>query len=41
MSSIVAVPRYVAIFRVTKCPILEFVDSCIHPDNATYDGVNA
>jgi hypothetical protein len=34
MSSIAAIPRYIAISRVTKRPILEFIDSGIHPDNA-------
>jgi SAM-dependent methyltransferase len=34
MAAIASVSRYIAISRVTKRPILEFVDSGIHPDNA-------
>jgi SAM-dependent methyltransferase len=34
MAAISSVPRYVAISRVTKRPIFEFVSSAIHPDNA-------
>jgi SAM-dependent methyltransferase len=34
MSAIAAIPRYIGISRVTKRPILEFIDSGIHPDNA-------
>ena len=34
MAAIAAIPRYIIISRVTKRPILEFVSSGIHPDNA-------
>ena len=34
MSAIAVIPRYIIISRVTKRPILEFVTSGIHPDNA-------
>lgn len=34
MAAIATVPRYIAVSRVTKRPIFEFVDSRIHPDNA-------
>jgi SAM-dependent methyltransferase len=34
MAAIAGVPRYIAISRVTKRPIFEFVSSAIHPDNA-------
>ena len=34
MAAIGTVPRYIAVSRVTKRPIFEFVDSSIHPDNA-------
>jgi len=34
MAAIARVPRYIAISRVTKRPIFEFVSSAIHPDNA-------
>jgi hypothetical protein len=34
MSAIAAIPRYIGISRVTKRPILEFIDSGVYPDNA-------
>ena len=34
MSAIACIPRYIGISRVTKRPIMEFIDSGIHPDNA-------
>lgn len=34
MEAIARVPRYIAIPRVTKRPIFEFVSSTVHPDNA-------
>jgi len=34
MAAISLIPRYIAISRGTKRPILEFLDSGIHPDNA-------
>jgi hypothetical protein len=34
IAAIADVPRYVAVSRVTKRPIFEFVSNAIHPDNA-------
>ena len=34
IAAINSVPRYIAVSRVTKRPIFEFVSSAIHPDNA-------
>jgi hypothetical protein len=34
MAAIATVPRYIAVSRVTKRPVLEFVENKIHPDTA-------